>query len=157
MIGKARQSNPMVVMVDEIMRVHGRLKSIFSGASAALGLSSMESTVLTAVVEAHSAPTVPQIGRSLGHPRQVIQRAATALVAAGLIATAPNPNHKRAPLLLPTRRGQKLKDQSDTLAIEAANALLKRLDKAKCRRIANDLGELRAEIEAYLRAGNRKS
>ena len=47
--------------------------------------------VLSAVAGALSPPTVPQIGRSLGHPRQVIQRIADALVARGLIGFEDNP------------------------------------------------------------------
>jgi len=156
MLNRTRQANPMAMLYDEIARINGRIKSVFAHVNRLTGLSSMESTVLTAVVEARVAPTVPQIGRSLGHPRQVIQRAVTALVADGLIETAANPNHKRAPLLLPTRRGRALKQDADGYAIEASNALLRSLDREKCQRVAEDLKELRSGIEAYLRSGRAK-
>ena len=65
----------LVLLIDAMARLHGRLREAFSSARAASALSDMEHTVLVAVVEAQRAPTVPQIGRSLGHPRQVIQRA----------------------------------------------------------------------------------
>src|SRR6267142_768778 len=103
----SRVSNPLVCLVDEVMRLQGRFKSIFAVSDGVTGLPSMELTVLTAVVEAAGAPTVPQIGRSLGRPRQVIQR--------------------------------------------AANAFLRRIDAARCRRLAEGLRELRGEIEAYMR------
>jgi DNA-binding MarR family transcriptional regulator len=148
--------NPIVELIDELVRVNGRLRSLFAKLNAQYGLLAMETTVLTAVVEAHSPPTVPQIGRSLGNPRQVIQRAANALIAAGLIETALNPHHKRAPLLLATRKGKLLKHKADALASEATNALLRSISATKCRRIAGEVRELRIEIEAYLRSEKAK-
>ena len=147
-----RISNPLVRLTDEVVRLQGRFKSIFAGSNGVTGLPSMELTVLTAVVEAAAAPTVPQIGRSLGRPRQVIQRAANALIEAGLIAALPNPHHKRAPLLSPTRRGKAVKRKADSSALKAANAFLRRIDAARCSRLAEGLRELRGDIEAYLRA-----
>src|SRR5437899_1679668 len=85
-----RQTDPISLLFDEVLRTQGRLRSVFADVNAATGLTSMEATVLTAIVEARFAPTVPQIGRSLGHPRQVIQRAATSLIAAGIIETRAN-------------------------------------------------------------------
>jgi DNA-binding MarR family transcriptional regulator len=152
MLDASRKSNPLVSLIDEVMRLQGRFKSIFAGSNGVTGLPAMELTVLTAVVEAAGAPTVPQIGRSLGRPRQVIQRASNALVEAGLIEAVPNPHHKRAPLLLPTRRGKAVKRKADASALKAANAFLRCIDAARCRRLAEGLRELRGEIEAYLRA-----
>lgn len=151
MLLAARPVNPLAHLIDEVMRLNGRLKSVFAGTNSVSGLPSMELTVLTAVAEARSPPTVAQIGRSLGHPRQVIQRAANALIDAGLIETAPNPDHKRALLLLPTQRGRDVKRTADAHAAVAAGALLRRLGASRCRRLAEQLHELRGEIEAHLR------
>jgi DNA-binding MarR family transcriptional regulator len=104
-------------------------------------------------VESHVAPTVAQIGRSLGNPRQVIQRAANMLIAEKLVHTAPNPHHKRAPLLRPTSRGHVLKRKADASAAKAMSALLRGIDKKKCRRVAGELQELRHAFEALLRPG----
>jgi len=152
MLDAPRISNPLVRLIDEVMRLQGRFKSIFAGSNGVTGLPSMELTVLTAVVEAAGAPTVPQIGRSLGRPRQVIQRAANALIESGLIEALPNPHHKRAPLLSATPGGKAVKRKADAGALKAANAFLRRIDAARCSRLAADLHELRGEIEAYLRA-----
>jgi DNA-binding MarR family transcriptional regulator len=149
-------SNPIVALIDEVVRINGRLKTIFEGVTTATGLSSMEITVLTAVVESPVAPTVPQIGRSLGHSRQVIQRAANVLIAAEFIETAPNPHHKRAPLLLATTRGEILKRETDTRATAAMRKLSRSIDAVKCRRVAGQLRELRGEMEAYLRSEKAK-
>lgn len=146
-----QQDNPVAVLFDEVLRAQGRLRSVFADVNAATGLTSMEATVLTAIVEARFAPTVPQIGRSLGHPRQVIQRAATALIAAGLVETQTNPDHKRAPLLVATARGSALKHEADAHAREASDALLQRIDAAECLRIADDLRKLRGVLEDYMK------
>jgi DNA-binding MarR family transcriptional regulator len=153
MLERPLPSNPVVALVDEVIRINGRIKSIFKGVKTATGFSSMEITVLTAVVESRLAPTVPQIGRSLGHSRQVIQRAVNALTAAKLVETAPNPNHKRAPLLRATLRGQTLKRETDAHATKAIRTLLRGINAVKCRRVAGELRQLRGEMEAYLRSG----
>ncbi len=94
---------------------------------------------------------MPQIGRSLGHPRQVIQRAVNVLVDKGLIETAPNPDHKRAPLLIATPAGEQLKDQIDARAIEAADELMQVLDSTRCEHLTGELRRLRNDIEQFLR------
>ena len=148
------QRHPLILLIDEIVRLKGRLQSVFADASAAMGLSPLESMVLTAVVESQTPPTVSQIGRSLGHPRQVVQRAANSLMAAKLLAAAPNPHHKRAQLLQATVAGRKSYRDAETLGKRAANSLVRDLDLADCERLARDLHELRSKIEAYLRAKN---
>lgn len=154
MLAPTRHSNVVIQLLDEVLRLHGRLKSVFAGVSSMTGLTSMEATVLSAVVEADTPPTVPQIGRSLGHPRQVIQRAANALVQTGLLSTGPNPNHRRAPLLLPTAKGRALKHKADDRAAKVVEALLPAVDEEQCRHLMEMLHQLRGGIEAHLRARN---
>lgn len=143
--------HPMIRLADELIRLNARLRTVFAGVTATTGLAAMELTVLTAVTEARAAPTVAQIGRSIGHPRQVIQRATNALLAAGLLETAANPNHKRAPILRATAAGRALKARADKLALESADAALRELDTAQCERLADELHDLRGRIEAHLR------
>ena len=139
-------------MIDETLRMSGRFRSIFAGVNAGIGLSTMESTVLAVVVEAPTPPTVPQIGRSLGHPRQVIQRAVNSLVDAGIVETRENPDHKRARMLVPTAKGRAIKGHADAGAGGIADELLKEIEPALCQRVTRDLRTVRGVIEAYLRA-----
>lgn len=120
----------LVLLYDAVARLHGRLRESFAAARAGSGLSDMEHTVLAAVVEAGRAPTVPQIGRALGHPRQVIQRAANALQAAGLIAPAPNPDHKRAALLIATDQGRAVQAAANRKASRVADGLRRTIPAA---------------------------
>jgi DNA-binding MarR family transcriptional regulator len=154
---KSTLRHPLVLLVDEVIRLKGRLQSVFADAKAAMGLSPMESIVLTAVVESQTPPTVSQIGRSLGHPRQVIQRAANDLIKAKLLETAPNPDHKRAQLLRATAAGKKSYRDAEALGKRTANSLMRLLDLAECERLARELHELRGKIEAHLRSRNSEN
>ncbi len=143
--------HPLIRLIDEVVRLRGRLQSVFAEASAATGMAPMESTVLTAVVESRAAPTVSQIGRSLGHPRQVIQRATNNLIVARLLRTVANPNHKRAVLLRVTPLGRKRYRDALAVGRRTADSLARLLNRKECDRLAGELHSLRARIEAHLR------
>jgi DNA-binding MarR family transcriptional regulator len=143
--------HPLVGLVDETIRLNSRLRSVFGTARAGCALNDSEHMVLNAVVEAEQAPTVAQIGRSMGHARQLVQRAANALRDAGLIETCDNPDHKRAALLRPTPAGVALKRAIDARADEIAQQLVPGLDPEEIRAAAAALQALRKQIEARLR------
>ncbi|WP_310535136.1 MarR family transcriptional regulator [Novosphingobium sp.] len=153
MSGRFDSRHPLIGLMDEFHRLGGRLKSAFAEARRGVDLGESEMLVLTAVVEGERAPTVSQIGRSLGQPRQIVQRAANALVVAGLIETAPNPDHKRAPLLVATEAGTALKRQADARAAAIAEALSAGLDLDAACRLSDGLRAFRQQLEAQLRAG----
>lgn len=143
--------HPLVGLVDEISRLNGRLKSLFAASRQSIGLNESEIMVLNAVVEARRAPTVAQIGRSLGHPRQLIQRAANSLKAAGLIETLANPDHKRAPLLRATDKGIALKREADRVADKIAADIEPSLDVQRIGETVAALQTIRRQFEASLR------
>jgi DNA-binding MarR family transcriptional regulator len=143
--------HPLVRVIDECIRLNSRLRTVFKDVTAMSGLAPMEHLVLTAVAGAQSPPTVPQIGRSLGHPRQVIQRAADSLIIAGLIQSSPNPDHKTARLLYPTDAGLALQKAIELRTDEAAEALSEAEDVKECEKLAHDMRVLRGKIEARLR------
>ncbi|MEX5637744.1 MarR family winged helix-turn-helix transcriptional regulator [Parafrankia sp. FMc2] len=89
-----------------MLRTQGRLLAASGDIAAEDGLTGAQGLVLTAVVRADRPPTVPQIGRSLGRARQSVQRLADILVELGLLVSKENPDHKRAPLLVPTEAGR---------------------------------------------------
>ena len=157
MQGKFDSRHPLVGLSDELIRLNGRLKGMFAGARRSEGLGDSELTVLNAVVEADRPPTVPQIGRSLGQPRQIVQRAANSLMAAGLIEAEPNPDHKRAVLLRPTAQGTALKREMDARADAIAADVAGGLDADLVRRAVAALREIRQELEARLRAPDGRS
>ena len=136
---------------DEVARLRGRMRALFADTRAASGLPEMELTVLTAAVNAATPPTVAQIGRSLGHPRQVVQRAANRLAELELVRFADNPDHKRASLIVATDAGRTLKAADHARAQAVTRAVMARIDPATFADVAEQLHMIRTEIEAYLR------
>jgi len=151
MHGPFDSRHPLVGLVDETSRLSGRLKSVFAASRQAVGLGDSEIMVLNAVVEAERAPTVAQIGRSLGPPRQLIQRAANSLKDAGLIEMIDNPEHKRAQLLRPTNKGIALKREADAKAEAIAEELIPALGMDDVREATAALREIRKQLESRLR------
>lgn len=149
--GPFESRHPLVGLVDETIRLNSRLRSVFAAARQDSSLNDSEQMVLNAVVEAEKAPTVAQIGRSMGQARQLVQRAANALRDAGLIEMADNPDHKRAPLLWPTAQGQALKRAIDAQADAIAEDLLPAADLDAVREATRALRALRRKLEAQLR------
>jgi DNA-binding MarR family transcriptional regulator len=153
MDGKFDSRHPLVGLSDELIRLNGRMKALFAGARRSEGLGDSELSVLNAVVEADRPPTVPQIGRSFGQPRQLVQRAANSLMAAGLIEAVPNPDHKRAVLLRATEQGIALKREIDARADAVSNTVAAGIDVENIRVATAALRQVRKQLEERLRSG----
>lgn len=136
---------------DEVARLRGRMRALYADTRSASGLAEMELTVLTAVVNAAAPPTVAQIGRSLGHPRQVVQRAANRLAELGLVAFGDNPDHKRASLIVATDAGRGLKAADHDRAQAITRAVVDRVGSKAFADAAERMHAIRGEIEAWLR------
>lgn len=137
----------LVVILGEANRVAGRCLQIFSRIRQDCDLSGIEVLTLIAITHATTPPTVPQIGRSLGHPRRVIQRAVRVLEERDLVQPLPNPGHKRAALLTGTEKGRALGRAIDAQAAEIIADLADGLDL--------DLGMLGAMSEGLLALRDR--
>ena len=153
--GKFDSRHPLVGLSDELIRLNGRLKSLFADARRSEGLGDSEMAVLNAVVEAERPPTVPQIGRSFGQPRQIVQRAANSLMDSGMIEAEPNPDHKRAVLLRATPQGLALKREIDARADAIAADVAAGIDADAVRKATRALRAIRKDMEARLRAKER--
>jgi len=140
-----------IALIDEIQRMRGRLKTATAAFVDPDGPTGLAGTVLAAVVGAASPPTVPQIGRSLGYPRQTVQRQADELIARGLIVGVDNPDHKRARRLLPTQAGQAQQDRAHAASLVWAAQLMDGIDSAQLSGAVDTLRAIRARIEADAR------
>jgi DNA-binding MarR family transcriptional regulator len=96
----------LIGIFGEANRITAKTRLLFGSVRAGTGLTGSEALTLVAVVHATVPPTVPQVGRFLGSPRQVIQRAIKVLERDGFVTLLHNPDHKRAPLLTPTDKGR---------------------------------------------------
>ena len=154
MEGPFDSRNPLVGLIDEVVRINGRLRGVFSASRREAGLGESAIMVLNAVVEAERPPTVSQIARSFGVARQLVQRAADGLEESGLIESQPNPDHKRAALLVATAEGTAAKRRADAEADRAAAALCEGMDLETVRAATRALRAARKQLEARLRAGS---
>lgn len=109
-----------------------------------LGLTAAWWQVLGAIHRAQTPLSVSEIAREMGLMRQSVQRIVNVLIDRGFLARAPNPKHKRAPLVILTDKGQvavtaafqrqipwatKLLDSLGKDRVVAATAMLKELDR----------------------------
>lgn len=137
----------MVDLIDEVHRLRGRLTTALMTVREPSGLSALENTVLSATMNSVQPPTVPQIGRSLGHPRQVIQRAADSLAERGLISCVENPDHKRARRLVATPAGKTLHAEAERRAAIWAEDFAEALDLDRLETAVATLRDVRVRLQ----------
>ena len=139
-----------IELIDEILRGRSRLHghSSFHGPE----LRGLPGLVLAAIVGAAHPPTVPQIGRSLGYPRQTIQRNAELLVKLGLVVFVENPDHKRAHRLAATPKGLELQSRATELTRRWAGQLVESLPVEDLAVAVGTLRAIRHRLEAAIRA-----
>lgn len=140
-------ADELTAMISEVFLVHGRLINIFSTIKDSVGLTGTEALTLFAVINSGKPVTVPQIGRSLGHARQVIQRAANVLVQRGLLETRDNPGHKRAAFLVPTEAGREIKLGFDAAGRAVAETLAGGMDLDTVLATHEGLRQLRRAVD----------
>jgi DNA-binding MarR family transcriptional regulator len=86
-----------------IFKLNGQMLTVGEQLARPVGLTVARWQVLGAVL--HHPLTVAGIAREMGITRQAVQRIANLLVDDGLLATIPNPAHKRSPLHTATDAG----------------------------------------------------
>lgn len=145
------RSNSLLAVIDEILRLQNCFEDLFGELSEASSMSTLQKLVLFAVFEAPVPPTVPRIGRDLGHPRQVIQRIVNELVDGGILEKLPNPHHKRAVLLVPTQKAQAMKSHAENQAHATAESFLGNFSADRCASLTGELKALREALEAHVR------
>lgn len=145
----AAKVSTVIDIIGEVNRVAVRCTGLFTQVREASGLSGIEALTLCAIVNAETPPTVPQVGRILGHPRQVIQRAVRVLVDAGFVQPQVNPGHKRAALLTGTTAGSDLAQKIYDSARDIASVLAEDLDIKSLSGVHQGLERLRDRIDEY--------
>lgn len=113
----------MTELVLETFRLNGRLLAAGDRLVKPLGLSSARWQVLGAIYFAEAPQPVAGLARSMGLTRQGVQRIANELEKDGLVSFEPNPNHKRAQLIVLTKKGQDAYAAADRNQIKWVNEL----------------------------------
>lgn len=101
---RSREQELLAGAASAVLRLHGQFLAVADDLARPAGLTAAWWQVL-AVVLREPLP-VAGIARAVGLTRQSVQRVADLLVDRGLATYRPNPAHRRAKLLAPTRRGR---------------------------------------------------
>jgi DNA-binding MarR family transcriptional regulator len=131
-------------LVLAVFRLNGRLLLAGDKLVADLGLTSARWQVLGAIAIAQSPQPVAWLARSMGLNRQGVQRIVNEMRDEGLIELHPNPHHRRAHLVVLTKRGEDVFAAASRIQTPWANALARQLnleDLATTRRIVTTLSE----------------
>jgi DNA-binding MarR family transcriptional regulator len=144
---RSRNGALFTELVLEVFRFNGRLIAAGDAMSAPLGLTSARWQVLGAIALEARALTVAQIARRMGLKRQSVQRLADALVAEGMLLRQDNPEHRRAPLHLLSKKGCQAYDALDAEQADWAAACAKGIGTARLADALAVLTELRARLE----------
>lgn len=103
----ARLREAATELILEVFRINGRLLAAGDELVGPIGLSSARWQVLGAIALSPLPLPVAHLARNMGLARQSVQRLVDEMMKDGLVRNAPNPNHRRAKLVLLTDRGEK--------------------------------------------------
>lgn len=95
-------------LILSIFRANGALLAAGDRLVGELGLTSARWQLLGGIADREQPLSVAQLARTMGVTRQAVQRIANDLKDDGVIAFRPNPQHKRAQLVVLTQRGRDL-------------------------------------------------
>ncbi|MDX2203503.1 MAG: MarR family winged helix-turn-helix transcriptional regulator [Hyphomicrobiaceae bacterium] len=153
--GYTTSGKALTDLILETFRLNGRLLLAGDRLVASVGLSSARWQVMGAIHFAHAPQPVSWLARSMGLNRQGVQRIVNELEAEGFVEFRPNPHHRRAHLVLLTRKGEAAYAAAQRLQTPWVNALAKGLRAEEIKAVLGVLETLRARLEQDLAAGLR--
>ena len=140
----------MTELVLETFKLNGRLLAVGDKLVKPLGLSSARWQVLGAIHFAETPQPVAQLARSMGLTRQGVQRIANDLAKDGLVSFEPNPNHKRAQLIVMTKEGKSAYAAADRNQIQWVNELSHGFEVEEIKTALSVMEAMRSRIEASM-------
>ena len=141
-------------LILRIFRVNGGLLLAGDRLVSPLGLTSARWQLLGGIFGAKQPQPVVQLARDIGVSRQAVQRLANELAGEGIVAFCPNPQHKRAQLVVLTARGQELYEAALDLQRPWAEKLGKRLNAAQAAIACDVVDGLLTELDALRKAAD---
>lgn len=134
-------------LILDLFSLSGRMLVAGDRLVADLGLTSARWRVLGAVAAAASPRPVAWLARDFGGNRQNVQRIVDDMAAAGWVAFAPNPHHKRARLVVLTPEGARIFAEAMRLQAPWANRLAEGLSPEALRSAHRLILALRRKLE----------
>ncbi len=136
-----------IALVEECIHLRDAAQRVLSSPLGGDRLTRLEGLVLLSLVEAESPQTVAQLGRNIGHARQVVHRAVLRLEELQLVEKQPNPHHRTSPLVVPTAKGRTFEKRMGEVLVGTIGSVLDAGDLDDCRRMAKRIRGLRAKVE----------
>lgn len=140
----------MTELVLETFKLNGRLLAVGDKLVKPLGLSSARWQILGAIHFAETPQPVAQLARSMGLTRQGVQRIANELEKDGLVSFQPNPNHKRAQLVVMTDEGKSAYASADQNQVRWVNDLSHGFEAEEIKCALRVMETMRSKIEKNL-------
>ena len=133
-----------------IFRLNGRLLGAGDRLVADLGLTSARWQVLGAIALAERPQPVAWLARNMGLNRQGVQRIVNEMRDDGLLEIEPNPHHRRAHLVVLTKRGKQAFEAATKLQVPWVNALAEGVSAKDIATTQRVVAELCGRLEAGL-------
>jgi DNA-binding MarR family transcriptional regulator len=130
-----------------IFRANGLLLAAGGLLAADEGLTAARWQVLGAIALAERPLTVPQIARRMGLTRQSVHATVGRLARDGLLALAPNADHRRSPLVCLTEAGRATYSAADQRQAAWVNRLAGGIGHSDLKTTARVLDELCRRLE----------
>jgi DNA-binding MarR family transcriptional regulator len=130
-----------------IFRANGLLLAAGDLLAADEGLTAARWQVLGAIALAERPLTVPQIARRMGLTRQSVHATVGRLARDGLLALAPNADHRRSPLVCLTEAGRAAYSAADQRQVAWVNRLAGGIGHSDLKTAARVLDELCRRLE----------
>jgi len=135
-------------LILEIFQLNGRLLAAGDALVGDLGMTAARWQVMGAIAYATSPEPVARLARNMGLTRQGVQRIVDELAAEGVVTFEANPHHKRAKLVVFTKRGRAIYEAIERLQAPWANALAKGLGLDALESARELAATLRARLDA---------
>jgi DNA-binding MarR family transcriptional regulator len=110
-------------LVLDLFRLSNQLLSAGDRLVAPLGLTSARWQILGAIVSADYPQPVAWLARNLGAHRQNVQRIVNDLAKEGLVSFETNPHHRKAQLVILTKKGRQIFDEAMRLQAPWSDSL----------------------------------
>lgn len=144
---RTEEGEAVTALVLDVFRLNGRLQLAGDRLVSELGLTSARWQILGAIAYADRPESVAWHARTMGVHRQGVQRIVNELNSEGVVEFQPNPHHKRAHLVVLTRKGEKLYEAAIARQIPWVNELSEGLSSDDIATAQSVIGHLKTRLE----------
>lgn len=137
----------VTALILDVFRLNGRLQLAGDRLVSELGLTSARWQILGAIAYSDRPESVAWHARTMGVHRQGVQRIINELSKEDIVEFQPNPHHKRAHLVVMTRKGQELYEAAIAKQIPWVNELSEGLSSNDIATAQQVIARLKTRLE----------